>query len=254
MSAGLAEQQRRFRDAVVDGTFAAGVSGRLDVYRQAVPARLTAALRDNFGTLAPLMGDEAFDALAAAYQRAHPSRHPSIRWFGSELPAFMAERDDLVPHPAMVDLARFEWAMRDAFDAADAEPVDAAALARLPGDAWPGLVLHLHPATRLLALDWAIAPAWRLLRQHADDPSAPEPEVPEPEAEGHTVLVWRQALSTRWRSVSATEADVLAQGLAGAPFAQLCETAANAAEPGDVAAVVGFLQQWLADGLVTGLG
>ncbi len=75
-------------------------------YQQAYAGQLIAALRDNFGVLPQVLGDEAFDALALAYIRAHPSAQPSIRWFGHRLPDFMAERDDPVPHPALTDLAR----------------------------------------------------------------------------------------------------------------------------------------------------
>ncbi|OYV00200.1 MAG: hypothetical protein CFE45_10025 [Burkholderiales bacterium PBB5] len=110
-----------------------GRTARIDAYQHAYQARLAGALRDNFEVLALAMGDEAFAALAQAYTEAHPSRQPSIRWFGHRLADFMARHveldDGLVPHPAMVDLARLDWALRDAFDAADAPVLDATALA-----------------------------------------------------------------------------------------------------------------------------
>jgi len=138
----LAAQQARLKRAIVDGApLAAGVDttgllraaeGRealLRIHQQACVGRLIAARRDNFGVLPRVLGDGAFDALALAYLHAHPSTQPSIRWFGHHLPAFMAERKDLVPHPALAGLARMELALRTALDAADAEPIDAQALA-----------------------------------------------------------------------------------------------------------------------------
>ncbi|WP_163367521.1 HvfC/BufC N-terminal domain-containing protein, partial [Klebsiella aerogenes] len=81
----------------------------LQVYRHAYRARLAEALADNYTVLARALGDEAFDALAQAYLAAHPSRHPSIRWFGAALADFMAVAgDELVPHPGLVDLARMD--------------------------------------------------------------------------------------------------------------------------------------------------
>ena len=126
----VAEQQRGLAAAIRDGGDATGLLAGdfalgLDVYRHAYRARLAAALADNYTVLARALGDEAFDALAQAYIAAQPSRHPSIRWFGHELAGFMAQADDdLVPHASLVDFAAMDWALRAAFDAADAPLLD----------------------------------------------------------------------------------------------------------------------------------
>lgn len=229
---------------------------RLDVYRQAYPARLVGALRDNFDILAQALGDEAFDALGRAYLAAQPSRRPSIRWFGDGLAAFMdrclVEDSPLVPHPALADLARMDWALRCAFDAADAPALDARALGSLPAEAWPGLCLQLHPSVQALALQWAVAPAWQALRSHGGDG---EPELPAPLADAHTLLVWRRGLDTHWRVLAADEAALLAVALAGDDFTAMCEAAAAHHDVAGVAVqrVVAVQQQWLADGLVSAL-
>src|SRR5260221_11286262 len=132
----LVDQQRALQRAITSGGDAGALLRALPnrepllrVYQHAYTSRLVGALRDNFGVLPRVMGDEAFDALANAYVAAHPSRHASIRWYGDELPRFMTENEALVPHPALTDLARMEWALRSAFDAADADTFDAATLA-----------------------------------------------------------------------------------------------------------------------------
>jgi hypothetical protein len=211
----------------------------LRIYQNAYRARLIAALRDNHGVLPRAMGDEAFDALAEAYLQAHPSRQPSIRWFGHRLAEFMAANPDLVPHPVFVDLARMEWALRDAFDAADATPMTPTELAALPVDGWPRRVLRFHPSVQVLALDWHVEPAWRALQ--GDD----EPELAEPEAGEHQLIVWRPVLETRWRTLaSALEAQLLEAAMRGEDFSALCEIA------GDAVGVVGTVQQWTAEGLL----
>jgi hypothetical protein len=239
----LVEQQRALREAIVAPGGDAGslVRGRLDVYRHAYVARLVAALRDNFGSLPTVMGDEAFDALAEAYVAAHPSRHPSIRWFGDRLAAFMAERDDLVPHPALVDLARMEWALRAAFDAADAMPIEASVLASIAADDWPALVFTPLPSVQALTLQWAVEPVWRALRDAAP---GDEPELPEPRAHEHVLLVWRTGFETRWRVVEGRDADLLRAMLEGRPFADVCALAQT------LEAAVDALRSWLADGLI----
>jgi hypothetical protein len=250
----LAEQQQALRLAV------AGAAERppagllkengplLRIYRHAYRARLAAALRDNHETLARAMGDEAFETLAQAYVDAHPSRTPSIRWFGERLSDFMAQQERLVPHPAFIDLARMEWALRGAFDAADAPVMSAQDLSALAPSDWPGLVLRLHPSVRLLPLDWAIGPAWKALQAEGDV------DLPEPQWAPHLLLVWRPAFDTRWRSAhSATEAALLQALMQGEAFSSLCERAAQAVGDEEAAGcVVGLLQQWLAEGLLRG--
>jgi hypothetical protein len=228
-----------------------GGPARLSIYRHAYRARLVAALADNYTVLQRALGDEAFEALGLAYVEAHPSQQPSIRWFGHRLAEFMAARDDLVPHPALVDFARMDWALRDAFDAADAPVLALAALAALPAEAWGELRLQPHPSLRLLTLDWNIEPAWRALREHDPESGTDEPELPEPQAHRHGLAVWRQGLETRWRSLPALEAQLLPMAVDGASFAVLCEQAALLLgdEAQAAAAAVQALQQWVCDGL-----
>lgn len=239
-----------------------GQAARIDAYQHAYQARLAGALRDNFDVLALALGDAAFAELALAYTAAHPSRQPSIRWFGHRLASFMARRVDqdngLVPHPAMVDLARLDWALRTAFDAADAPVLDASALAALPAEAWPRLRFGLHPSVQRLSLAWAIGPAWHALRAHADavadgDSNNTEPALPPPRPLAHTLLVWRQGLATRWRSLDEAEAALLAAVAAGQPFARWCALASRLADDPETAVplVVGHLQQWLAEGVLS---
>lgn len=251
----LAAQQQSLHAAVAFAASAENLlrvaPGReplLRIYQHAYRARLIAALRDNFGVLPRAMGDAAFDALAWAYVQAHPSRQPSIRWLGEQLPEFMAQRPELVPHPALIDLARMEWALRSAFDAPDATPLRAEALAAVAADDWPALVLRFHPSLQLLTLQWQVEPAWRALHDAADH----EPELDAPAATEHALLVWRPKLETRWRSAhSALEAQLLQAALAGQSFGALCELAAALLGEGQAAAAaVDALRQWVGEGLL----
>jgi hypothetical protein len=260
----LRAQQLAFAAATADGADAGtllatdprGGPPRLGVYRHAYRARLAEALADNFEILARALGDEAFAALADAYITAYPSSRPSIRWFGHRLADFMTtsvvQEADLVPHAAFVDLARMDWALRAAFDAADAPTLGREALAGRAPEDFAALRLAAHPSVQQLRLDWAIEAAWRALREHDPDGDT-EPELPAPEELPHTLLVWRRGLDTLWRSVEPAEASLL-QGLAvGETFGELCERAAaledDAMAPAQRAASV--LAQWLDDGLIS---
>ncbi len=261
----LRQQQQAFEAAVLGQDITGllrpapnGADAAIDVYRHAYTARLTGALRDNFEILALALGDEGFDALAAAYIDAHPSMQPSIRWFGHGLADFMdasvGADDGLVPHPALADLARLDWALRTAFDAADAPVIHRDALAKVAPAQWPGLVLQLHPSVQLLPLQWAVGPAWHALRAAADDLET-APELPAPEPLPHCLLVWRRGGDTQWRSLDGHEADLLQAVARGDDFGALCAHAAEQVDEVDQAVprVVAALQQWLADGLFSGL-
>lgn len=226
-----------------------GTTPRIDAYRHAYRARLTEALRNNHPVLHRAMGDEAFDDLALGYIAAHPSTQPSIRWFGHALAQHMAGLPQAqTPHPALVDLARMEWALGLAFDAADASALERAALAALPPERWTTHCLRCHPSVQCLDLQWQVEPLWQALTRDADD----QAEAPAP-AE-HTLLVWRQGGGPRWRSLATPEAVLLRATLSGQSLADLCSLAAEhgGAKQGP-ATVAATLHQWLVDGLLCGL-
>lgn len=207
----LHDEQRAVRSALVSATCPAdlltsgdaSVAARFSIYADAYRGRLIAALRDNYPILAAVLGDETFAELGAAYLSAHPSCHPSIRWFGGALHGFVSLQPERLPHPALADLIRFEWALRHAFDAADVPPAALQALAACAPEDWPALRFSLHPSATVLTLQWAIEPLWHQLQ---DDPDA-ECEPPEPAP--HDMLVWRCQLATQFRSLTPLEAALL---------------------------------------------
>ncbi len=222
----LQNLQSQFQAALLkDQPVAAGLlstkgAAQFGVYRNAYRARLRAALRDNFEVLPLVMGDASFDTLANAYINAHPSRHYSLRWFGHQLCAFMAANEALLDHPAMLDLARMEWALRHAFDAAPAALLTPAELAGVSAQDWANLRFTPHPSVQLLALHWAVGPVWHALKSGQD-------EVPPPDALAHTMLVWRHAMNTQWKSLTQTETDFVQGLLAKHRFGQICEALAG---------------------------
>jgi len=228
-----------------------GGPARFAIYRHAYRARLTGALRENYPVLHRLLGDEAFDALAHAFIARHPSRQPSIRWFGDALPAYLDARaatDDAssaLPHPALPDLARMEWALGTAFDAADAPPLTVAQLLATAPSAWPAMRLTPHPSLRLTPLEWAVEPLWRALSEDAEAETAP------PVRRRHHLLSWRVDQQTQWRSAEALEVELLEVVAAGGSFADICQRAS--ALQGDEAAAAtaaGHLRHWAESGLL----
>lgn len=242
-------------DAPVVTTLLARLTGtapRLNVYRNAYRLRLVEALRSNYPVLHRVLGDDEFAALGQAYLADHPSREPSIRWFGDRLcgwlDARLAADPDALPHPALADLARMEWAVCSSFDAADEEPLARETLAaRVPAD-WPSLRFAPHPSVRLLRLQWAVEPLWRTLTD------SEEAATDAPAALAHELLVWRRDLDSRFRSLEPDEAGALLACLAGMRFDTLCERVAedsgSAIAEAVASRVVAWLSQWVASGLL----
>ncbi|NRR33331.1 putative DNA-binding domain-containing protein [Oxalobacteraceae bacterium] len=215
---------------------------RLAIYYKAYRIRMREALSEAFDKTWSYIGDEMFDGLAASYLAAHPSQHRNLRWFGGEFPAHAARA--YPDHPYIAELARFEWSLGIAFDAADAECIGMAALRAVAPEQWGGLAFGLHPSVQLLPLRWNAVALWQALGDGQEPPDAEESEVPV------YWLVWRTAGQPHFRSLPAQEAEAL-RGLGrGATFGEVCAAAGDEAVP----ALVGYLHTWLAQEVLTRQG
>jgi hypothetical protein len=246
----LAALQQRFQGHVMAGADGPGADtrGHMDIYVNAYRGRLREALADNYPVLYRALGDDGFRELAAAYLDAHPSPFRSIRWFGDRLAEFIARNPEAVPHPALLDIARLDWAMRGAFDAADATPLRVEDLAGTSPEQWPGLRFTPCPSFRMLALDWGIAALWHALNE---DENA---ETEEPQRHAHTMIVWRAGLETRWRTVADDEAAALRTLVDGGDFAAMCATLQEHGDQDAATSAAHQLATWISEGLLSGPG
>jgi hypothetical protein len=229
------------------GDAQASAEERVRVYVEGYRLRLLEVLQDNFPGLHGFLGDEQFDALGRAYVDAYPSTHPSVRWFSQHLTEFLRGTEPYAGHPVLAEMAAFEWTQGLAFDAADAMPLDMQALAGVPPESWGQVKFGLHPSVGRLELDWNVPKIWQAVDADAD--------VPEPASDGTVSwLLWRQDLTTRWRSLTADEAWMLDATGRGASFGELCEGLCRWHAPETVAMqAASYLKLWLSDGLVVSI-
>ncbi|MDI1348559.1 DNA-binding domain-containing protein [Aquabacterium sp.] len=188
---------------------------RLGVYHGAYRARLLETLRDTYGHTLRLLGDDAFDALALAYIAQSPSTHRNLRWYGETWPDFLVDA-------AVAELARLDWALREAFDGPDDTVLGLRDLQLLAPDAWAVVRLRPHATVRRLAMRHNTLQRW-----HALDDERPVPDA-EPLPAPGWVLVWRRDDRPHFRSMAAPEAWAVRQLLAGQPWVALCEGLAEA--------------------------
>lgn len=222
---------------------------RVGIYRHAYVARLIEALQNYYPVLYQILGDDDFEALGAAFVRAHPSVHRSIRWYGRELADFLQVEPPFAEQPILAEIARFEWSLAKAFDSADSRLLGRAALASVEPAAWADLTFQFHPSVQRLAFEWNTVSVWKAL-------SAEEsPPAPERSAGGVGWLVWRRDLENYFRSLDPVEATALDAALEGRNFAQICGALAQQLPESDVPLrAASLIATWLDGGLLTGLG
>ncbi|HKU99937.1 MAG TPA: DNA-binding domain-containing protein [Vineibacter sp.] len=262
------------RARVLD-TRKAGRDVLLDVYREAYALRLIEALQTDYPGLYAMAGGADFDIMARAYIAACPSRHASVRWFGRGLADFLAATPPFNATPAAVEMARFEWALGEAFDAADAVPLTFDDVIALPAQAWNTLKLSFVPSLRRVSLRYQVPQAWlRHGEVEAGDldvaPAADDDSLDDAHWPGIDWLIWRTApdAETQFRSMDPDEAAMLDRARAGMVFPDLCgsltafapmaDAAAND-DDGDEAATwaaqraAGLLRAWIDVGCVAGI-
>ena len=130
---------------------------RFSVYRNNVAVSLSEALETGFPAVAALLGDANFARVAARFLRQPPPGSPLLMTWGGQFPAFLEGLDELDTMPWLPDVARSDLAMRRAYHAADATPIEPAELLALDEEALERARVTLAPAVQLLASRWPLA-------------------------------------------------------------------------------------------------
>ena len=254
----LADLQRAFQDYVLASSeeFRSAVryTGKadrttlLDVYREGYALRLIEALTTDYPGVMAMTGAADFGHMARAYIAATASRHPSIRWYGKGLADFLERTEPYDRNPAAAEMARFEWALGEAFDAADAAPVAADALMALPPEAWETLAFTALPSLRRLTLAFETPQAWQ--RREEVEPGDLAVEAA---SEPLVWAIWRPDLVSNYRSLAPDEAAMLDALVAGKTFPELCEVLVPfTGEQQAPARAAGLLRAWIEAGMIAG--
>jgi hypothetical protein len=256
----LADLQRAFQDYVLASSdvFTAQVRDTskadrvtlLDVYRDGYALRLIEVLTNDFPGVLAMVGSESFDALTRAYIANHPSRHPSVRWFGRRLADFLATTAPYDRTPALAEMARFEWALGEAFDSVDVEPIKAEAIMAVPPEGWETIAFRPIPSLQRLDFAYDVPPSWQT-REEVEPGTLQVAALDAPVG----WVVWRPERASNFRSLEPDEAAMLGAMIDGQPFPALCEALLpNVEEDQAAARAAGLLRAWVEEGMIGSFG
>ena len=239
----LARQQQAFAGALwaSDDTTPPGALG-MQIYRNAYRARLLNALEVSYEHTRRWVGEEAFAAAACHYVISHPPHDWTLDRFGAQFPAVLAEL--FANDGEVAELAWLEWHLQQAFAAPDLPELSGLQLAQanLRDDDWDQLCLTMSAGYAALQVGHDCTGLWQALR---DDELAgfsltsTDPGV---------LVVWRQALTPRFRVLTSDEFTALEALVQGQSFGRVATMVGEerAAQLG------GWFAQWLSEGLFAG--
>lgn len=254
----LKELQQAFKqhvfsgdNAVTDSIVSDKLSSefRLSLYANAYASRLIETLEKDFPVVMTMLGEITFYELCQGYIQKCPSVFTSLRWFGKNFAEYLRETAPYREHDYLIDMARFEWLLVDAFNAADQPSIGEADIAQVPPQSWPDLSFRFHPSVHTMPYRFNIIPIWQA---HKGQKQLPVPEV----LPGTTAcLVWRHDLKTLFRTVEEDEFRLLQAALDGATFSQLCELLIDSCDTQEQIPLraASLLKAWISEGLIAEL-
>jgi len=208
----LREVQAAFARGVLDPALAGRIAGaiagdgtaperRLAIYRNNTLASLRVVLERAFPATRRLLGPERFARIALAFIRSAPPDRPQLVAYGAGFAGFLERLAEAAALTHLPDVARLEWAREEAYYAADASPLAAAAVAGIPLERYPELRFRLHPTVRLVRSAGPVYTLWQAARAG----SADRPWVETPDRRPEQVLVLRPEMTVVTRPIGAAD-------------------------------------------------
>ncbi len=220
---------------------------RIVVYQEMYPLRMYDALAVDYPGIEHFLGDR-FQEFVSAYTAAHPSRGYTLNRLGDHVPAFLKHQRRFSPRPFLVDLARLELSLTEAFDECQGSPFSAADFEAIPPGRIAKTRLLTVPSLRLLALDWNAG-------EYLDSVRDENHRHPKIAKDRSFILVFRRNYSVFRLRLSPSAFDVLEDIVAGQPLGRvvdrsLARRGSKRASPDDFTR---WFRQWTAEGVFAGV-
>jgi len=214
---------------------------RLDIYKHAYQAKLQEAIEQDFPCLKYSLNEALFDELVEAYINEHQSLSYSLNHYGQYLPNFLTR----YPDNYLSELARFEWALCECFEAEDVQPVPMTMIQGLLPEQWPGMRFQFHPSLRLYTVSYNTLAIYQAFIREETLPKwqrFPENRI---------IRVWKKGFIPHYYETTSIEALSLQKAMANKTFEQICEILTETMSETDATQYsLELLMRWLQDGLI----
>lgn len=242
----LADMQRDFRSWLTSSAqdaatrFGAEASAGLMVYQNNYRTQLIGCLEVSFPQLHAMLGDEAFLEAAIRHIADRPPHAWTLDAYGID---FIETISVLYPHhPELVELGWIEWALGEAFVAADARTMSSKVLQSVD---WEHARLRLSPSLRMREATTNADELWSALQEGSAMPESRMLDA----ASG--LIVWRREFTSRLKRIDGVEYAALLSLRDDGRFDVLCDALVeHLGEDAGVAKAGELLADWLATGLV----
>lgn len=212
---------------------------RFAVYRNNVMVSLIDALSDTFPVVQALVGEEFFRAMARVFAQASPPRSRLMVYYGDSFADFVASFPPAASVPYLADVARLEMARVLAYHAADAAPVQPAALQLALADPEQllSLRLHVHRSVQVIESPFAVVSLWAA-HQGALCMTSVDPDV------AQAALVFRHGLDVDTLELSAGNARFVTALQCGQSLLEAAAAAASSDTEFDLSHALALLLRW----------
>ncbi len=220
---------------------------RVAVYQEMFPLRMYDALAADYPGLEHFLGGR-FLEFAVAYTTAHPSKGYTLNRLGDHVPAFLSKQRRFSPRSFLVNLARLELALTEAFDERELPPLDARAIAAIPEARLAKSRLITVPSLRLVKLEWNAGAYLDSIRDENHN-------HPKPREGRFFIIVFRRQYAVYRLPVSQAAFDILRDIAAGRTLGEVVERSlgrrgARRASPEDFSR---WFRHWTSEGIFAGL-
>ena len=134
----------------------------IEIYLNNYRGGCVAHLQQTYRVCRQLVGDDAFDFLAAKFVAATPSSRPDINLYGSEFPGFVAaqinEQLSWQTLAYLPDVAQLEWLLHKLYYTPSSSPTDLSQLTRLTPDT---LILTPPKQQQLFTSQYCVVDIWQ---------------------------------------------------------------------------------------------
>ncbi len=182
---------------------------RLQIYRNTIIGTLTDLLLATYPMVKALTGEDFATVMLRSYVLAHPPHEACLARYGGGVPDFIAGFAAAAGIKYLPDVARLEWAMNEAYYAADDAALSPLELLEVQPDELSDLKLQPRASVRLVWSDWPLESIQAFCKEKNSD-------TLDLKSENVRLLIHRPELAVEVLSLAADEYaffEALAEGL-----------------------------------------